>query len=58
MAYDLVIRNGKIVDGSALPGFHGDVFVNGGCIVEIGRVSSDARLLRKFLGSLWLRTDL
>jgi len=27
MSYDLVIKNGKIIDGSGLPGFHGDVAV-------------------------------
>ena len=43
MAYDLVIKNGKIIDGSGLPGFHGDVAVNGGKIVEIGRVNGEAR---------------
>ena len=43
MVYDLVIKNGKIIDGSGLPGFHGDVAVSGGKIVEIGRVSGEAR---------------
>lgn len=43
MAYDLVIQNGKIIDGSGLPGFHGDVAISGGRIVEIGRVSGEAR---------------
>jgi len=26
--YDLIIRNGKIVDGSGNPWFHGDVAIN------------------------------
>ena len=43
MAYDLIIKNGKIIDGSGLPGFHGDVAVSGGRIVEMGRVSGEAR---------------
>ncbi|MGN6734125.1 MAG: N-acyl-D-amino-acid deacylase family protein [Candidatus Binatia bacterium] len=43
MAYDIVIRNGKIIDGSGLPGFHGDVAVSGGRIVDIGRVEGEAR---------------
>jgi N-acyl-D-amino-acid deacylase len=43
MPYDLIIRNGKIVDGSGIPGFHGDVAVSGGCIVDIGQVSGEAR---------------
>jgi len=43
MPYDLIVRNGNIIDGSGLPGFHGDVAVSGGRIVEIGKVSGDAR---------------
>src|SRR5688572_26886239 len=42
MAYDLIITNGKIVDGSGLPGFYGDVGINAGRIIEIGRVSGKA----------------
>ncbi len=37
-AYDLVIRNGKIVDGSGNPWFHGDVAIRGDRIVALGRV--------------------
>ncbi len=43
MPHDLIIKNGKVIDGSGLPGFHGDVAVNGGRIVEIGKVSGEAR---------------
>ena len=43
MAYDLIIKNGKVIDGSGLPGYHGDVAVSGGRIVEIGKVSGEAR---------------
>jgi len=41
--YDLVIRGGKIVDGSGNPWFHGDVAVKGDRIAAIGRVAGDAR---------------
>jgi N-acyl-D-amino-acid deacylase len=43
MPYDLIIKNGKVIDGSGLPGFHGDVAVRGERIVEIGKVGGDAR---------------
>jgi N-acyl-D-amino-acid deacylase len=43
MSYDLIIRNGKVIDGSGMPGFHADVAVGGGRIVEVGQVSGDAR---------------
>jgi N-acyl-D-aspartate/D-glutamate deacylase len=43
MVYDLLIRNGRIVDGSGMPSFHGDVAINDGKIVELGRLSGAAR---------------
>ncbi len=42
MAYDLIIRNGRIIDGSGMPSFHGDVAVQDGKIVEIGKFSGSA----------------
>src|SRR5215208_4296350 len=36
--YDLVIRNGRIVDGTGNPWVHGDVAVRGDRIVAVGRV--------------------
>src|SRR5438045_7757189 len=42
MAYDLLIRNGRIVDGSGMPAFQGDVAVKDGKIVEMGKLSGAA----------------
>ena len=42
MTYDLLIKNGRIIDGSGMPGFHGDVAVKDGKIAGIGKLSGDA----------------
>lgn len=42
--FDLIIRNGKVVDGSGLPAFQADVAVRDGRIARIGRVDGPARL--------------
>jgi N-acyl-D-amino-acid deacylase len=43
MAYDLLIKNGYLIDGSGMPAFHGDVAVAGGKIIELGRLSGSAK---------------
>ena len=43
MSYDLVIKNGTIVDGTGAPRFRGDVAIDGDRIVEIGKVTESAR---------------
>ena len=42
MAYDVLIKNGRIIDGSGMPAFHGDVAVKDGKIVEMGKLSGAA----------------
>ena len=42
MTYDLLIRNGRIVDGSGMPAFRGDLAVKDGKIAEIGKITGAA----------------
>ena len=43
MAYDLVIKNGTVIDGSGLPRYRADVGVRRGRIASIGRIRERAR---------------
>ncbi len=42
MAYDLLIKNGRIIDGSGMPAFRGDVGICNGKIVEMGKLRGAA----------------
>ena len=42
MAFDLVIKNGMIVDGTGRPGYRADLAISQGKIVEIGKVKDGA----------------
>ncbi|MGH7963549.1 MAG: N-acyl-D-amino-acid deacylase family protein [Candidatus Binatia bacterium] len=42
MQYDLIIRNGTIIDGSGLPRFRADVGISGGKIATIGKIRDRA----------------
>ena len=39
MGYDLVIRNGRVVDGTGMPPFRADIAIREGRIARIGRVT-------------------
>src|SRR5579862_9059347 len=41
--YDVVVRGGRIYDGSGLPGFNADVAIGEGRIQAVGRVNEPAR---------------
>src|SRR2546423_4387906 len=43
MAYDLLIKNGTVVDGSGAPGRHADVAISGDRIAEIGSLADSAQ---------------
>ncbi|HEX5064716.1 MAG TPA: amidohydrolase family protein [Myxococcota bacterium] len=43
MAFDLLIRDARIVDGTGMPAFAGDLAVQGARIARIGRVREGAR---------------
>lgn len=47
MACDLLIKGGRIYDGSGLPSYLGDVAVEGGRIVETGRINGSAKRVIK-----------
>jgi N-acyl-D-amino-acid deacylase len=42
MAYDLLITNGKLIDGTGLPWFWGDMAVQDGHIVALGKLAGSA----------------
>jgi len=42
-AYDLIIRNARIVDGTGNPWFRGDVAIRGSQIAAVGRVHGTAK---------------
>jgi N-acyl-D-aspartate/D-glutamate deacylase len=43
MAYDVLIKGGRIYDGSGLPSYLGDVAVQDGRIVDTGRINGSAK---------------
>ena len=43
MSYDLVIKNGLVVDGSGMPRYRADVGIKGDRIASIGRIAAPAK---------------
>ncbi len=43
MSYDLLIKNGTVVDGTGAPRYIADVAISGGRIAEIGKIADSAR---------------
>jgi len=43
MTYDLLIKNGRVVDGSGAPAFHADVGIRNGKIVDMGKLRGTAK---------------
>ena len=41
--YDLLLKGGRIYDGSGMPSYYADVAIDGGKIVEIGRLNGGAK---------------
>ncbi len=41
--YDLLIKNGRVVDGTGMPSYHADVGIADGVIADIGRLEGGAR---------------
>jgi N-acyl-D-aspartate/D-glutamate deacylase len=42
MSYDLLIKNGFLVDGSGMPGYYGDLAVSSGKVAAMGKVEGPA----------------
>src|SRR5947209_13032706 len=41
--YDIILKNGRIIDGTGNPWFSGDIAISGGHIVAIGNVGTTAK---------------
>src|SRR5258706_11077266 len=42
MDYDIIVRNGTVVDGTRLPRYRADVGIRDGRVVKLGRIPQDA----------------
>ena len=48
--FDVILRGGRVVDGTGNPWFRGDVAVKDGRIADVGRVEGDAETLIRLEG--------
>ena len=66
MSYDLLIKNGTVVDGTGAPQYQADIAVAAGKIADIGKITEGARFHvptddrfvpdRAIVGGIWRRT--
>jgi N-acyl-D-aspartate/D-glutamate deacylase len=42
LSYDLIIKNGTVIDGSGVPRYRADVGIQDGRIATIGRIAATA----------------
>ncbi len=52
MKYDLVIRNGLVIDGTGQPAFRADIAVTGDRIAAVGKITAEARRTIDAKGSI------
>jgi N-acyl-D-amino-acid deacylase len=50
MTYDLLIKNGRVIDGSGAPPFRADIGVRNGKVVEVGKVRGNAKRITETNG--------
>ena len=55
--YDIVIRNGHIVDGTGSPWYAGDIGIRGGKIAAIGNLAGARRGAPSTRAGWWWRPD-
>ena len=55
--YDIVIRDGRIVDGTGSPWYAGDIGIRGGRVAAIGRLADAPGAASSTLAVWWWRRD-
>ena len=52
MPYDLLLKNGRVIDGSGMPEFRADVGVADRKIVDVGRLDGGAKRVLDLQGQV------